>query len=83
MKNKVVITGKDESQFEIEFRRFSRRVIITCVKVKGLHFLGAIENLVKEKKLNLESVDDGIMQISYRCRNRKEFEKICRELTKP
>ena len=50
MKNKVVITGKDENQFEVEFRRFSRRVIITCVKIKGLNFLGAIEEFVKEDR---------------------------------
>lgn len=81
MKNKVVITGKDENQFEVEFRRFSRRVIITCVKVKGLNFLGAIEEFVKE--LNLQSVDDGMMEISYRCKNRKEFERICKKLKKP
>ncbi len=81
MKNKVVITGKDENQFEVEFRRFSRRVIITCVKVKGLNFLGAIEEFVKE--LDLQSVDDGMMEISYRCKNRKEFERICKKLKKP
>lgn len=81
MKKKVVITGKDENQFEVEFRRFSRRVIITCVKIKGLNFLGAIEEFVKE--LDLQSVDDGMMEISYRCKNRKEFERICKKLKRP
>lgn len=82
MKNKVVITGKDGNQFEVEFRRFSRRVTITCVKVEGLNFFRAIEELVEE--LNLQSVDDdGIMEISYRCKNKEEFEKICKKLKRP
>lgn len=79
-KNKVMISGKDGEQFEVEFRRFSKRVIVTCVKVKGLNFHGAIEAFVK--KLNLVTVDDdGIMEIVYYCKDEKEFKNMLRKLS--
>lgn len=78
-KNKVMISGKDGEQFELEFRRFSRKVIITCVKVKGLNFHGAIEAFVE--KLDLVTVDDnGIMEIVYYCKNKEEFKNMIKKL---
>lgn len=80
-KNKVVILGKNGEQFEFEFRRFSKSVKITCVKAKRLNFKGAIEELVKG--LNLETVDEeGIIEISYRCKNRQVFEELVKTLKK-
>ena len=75
-----MISGKDGEQFKFKFKRFSKRVIVTCVKVRGLNFHGAIEAFVKE--LNLVTVDDdGIMEIVYYCKNKAEFEKMLRKLS--
>lgn len=80
-KNKVMISKRNGERFEIEYKPFSKRVIITCTEVKGLNFHGAINELVKD--LNLETDEDGIMDISYRCKSRQVFEKILSTLKRP
>lgn len=81
-KNGVVISRKDGTQFEVKYNWVFKTVTITCIKVEGLNFHGAIDALIKN--LELEVVDEnGIMDIVYRCNNRNDFEKILSALETP
>ena len=80
MKNKVVITSPKGERFELKFRAFRKEMVVTCLRTtRKLDLISPVRDLMGTTEIPL--VEEGIYShIVYKCRSKREFQKIVERL---
>lgn len=75
MKNRVEISTKTGERFELCYKPFAKRLVVTCLETPGkLSFIKPIEEFMGN---TLSLAEEGIyMDAEYKCDSKREFKRI-------